>query len=355
MSNVKIGVIGLGTISGLHLSSYAKNPHVELRAVCDVNPERAKQVADQNQVEQYYTDYRELLSDPEIDGVSICTWNDTHAEIAIAALNAGKHVLIEKPLCKTVEEALRIGESVRQSGKIFQMGFVRRFDENAQTAKQFVDNGDLGEIYYAKASCLRRLGNPGGWFADINRSGGGPLIDVGVHIIDLCWYLMGKPKVKSVNGAVHHKLGNRRNVKGLDFYKAADYDTQLPNTIEDLAVALIRFENGSSLQVDASFTLHAKKDEVCLKLFGDKGGMEIDPEFMIVSEKYDTIVNLQPQVNKPHIDVYSAFQNEIDHFIDCIQTGNTPISTVEDGIEIMKILCAIYESGQQQREIVFDS
>lgn len=353
MGKIGIGVVGAGSISNMHVSNYAANPHVELRAICDVNRERAEQMAAQYQARVVYTDYKELLANPEIDAVSICTWNDTHAEIAIAALEAGKHVLSEKPLCQTVEQALQIEAAVRKSGKIFQMGFVRRFDNNAQLAKKFVDHGELGEIYYAKASCLRRLGNPGGWFADKQRSGGGPLIDIGVHIIDLSWYLMGRPKIKSVSGAVHYKLGNRANVQGLDFYKAADYDASR-NNVEDLATALIRFENGATLVVDASFTLHAKGDEVCLKLFGDKGGLEVDPALIMVSEKYDTIVNLQPQLNSAHLDVMTAFRNEIDHFVDCIRTGSTPLSTIEDGVEVMKMLCAIYESGATGRDVHFE-
>ncbi|OUS78619.1 oxidoreductase [Paenibacillus sp. MY03] len=352
MGKIGIGVIGAGSISNMHLSSYTANTHAEVIAVCDVNRERAEQVAAQYQIKNVYTDYRELLADPEVDGVSICTWNDTHAEFAIAALEAGKHVLSEKPLCQTVEQAKQIEESVRKSGKIFQMGFVRRFDNNALIAKKIVDNGDLGNVYYAKASCLRRLGNPGGWFADKQRSGGGPLIDIGVHILDLSWYLMGRPKVKSVSGSVHYDLGNRANVQGLEFYKAADYDAS-SNTVEDLATAFIRFENGAILVLDASFTLHAKNDETYLKLFGDKGGMEVDPALLVVSEKYDTIFNLQPQLKTLHLDVYSAFQNEIDHYIDCIRTGNTPLSTVEDGVEVMKMLCAIYESGATGKEIYF--
>src|SRR5699024_6503895 len=135
----------------------------------------------------------------------------------------------------------------------------RRHGDNTKVLKQFIDNGDLGEIYYAKASCLRRLGNPGGWFSDHSKSGGGPLIDLGVHFIDHIWYLMGKPRPVSVSGNTYKNLGNRSHIQNLSFYKAADYDPSL-NDVEDLANALIRFENGASLYIDMSFTLHAKED-----------------------------------------------------------------------------------------------
>jgi len=352
VEKVKVGVIGTGGISDCHLEAYRQNPFAEIVALCDLNLERAKSKAIKYEAQATFQDYRELLELP-IDAISICTWNNTHAEIAIAALNAGKHVLVEKPLCQTVEQALRVEEAVRRNGKILQVGFVRRYADNTKVIKQFIDNGDLGDIYYAKASGVRRLGNPGGWFSDKERSGGGPLIDLGVHMIDLCWYLMGRPKVKSVNGAVYHKLGNRSNIKHLSFYKAADYDAD-KNDIEDLATAFVRFENGATLAVDTSFTLHAKKDESSIKLFGDKGGAEIDPELLIVSEKYDTIVNLHPQIDFPGINFANVFQNEIDHFIECVRFGRTPISPVEDGVELMKILCAVYESSEQGSEIRFD-
>lgn len=353
MEKLKIGLIGAGSISEQHLQAYRDHPEVELLAVCDLKEARAqaKAAAYGTASTRVFTDYRELLALPELDAVSICTWNNSHAPISIAALEAGKHVLVEKPLCQTVEEALRVEEAVRSSGKLLQVGFVRRYGGNTQILKQFIDAGELGGIYYAKASCLRRLGNPGGWFSDRSRSGGGPVIDLGVHIIDICWYLMGRPKVKSVSANTYNRLGNRSNVRNLSFYKAADYDAT-QNTVEDLANALIRFENGASLMVDVSFTLHAKEDELSVKLYGERGGAELEPSLLLVAEKYDTILNLLPQIDHPSFDFAGAFRNEIHHFVDSIQGRKETLSPVEDGVELMKILCAIYESGEQGREIV---
>ncbi|EFM10682.1 oxidoreductase domain protein [Paenibacillus curdlanolyticus YK9] len=351
MNPVRIGVIGTGSISECHLNAYARNANARIVAICDVNEERARKVADKYGADKVFTDYNQMFADSDIDAISICTWNNTHAPISIAALEAGKHVLVEKPLSRTVEEALAIEQAVRTSGKLLQVGFVRRYDPNVQMLREFADRGEFGEIYYAKASTIRRLGNPGGWFADVERSGGGPLIDLGVHIIDLVWYLMGRPKATTVSGNVYAKLGNRSNVKHLSFYKAADYDAS-KNTVEDLASAVIRFENGASLMVDVSFTLHAKKDEGSVKLYGNKGSFEIDPEVFIVTEKYDTILNIEPQVDsKAGFSANAAFQNEIDHFIDCIVNGTEQISPVEDGVEIMRILNAIYESAAKGEEV----
>jgi predicted dehydrogenase len=352
MTKLKIGIIGAGSISEMHFQSYKNNPEVEIYAVSDLNETRAYAKAEAYGASKVFTDYKELLALPELHAVSICTWNDSHAAISIAALEAGKHVLVEKPLCQKVEEALKVEEAVRRTGRVLQVGFVRRYASNSKVMKQFIDAGDLGDIYYAKATCLRRLGNPGGWFSDKTRSGGGPVIDLGVHIIDICWYMMGRPKVKSVSANTYNRLGNRSNVKNLSFYKAADYNAD-HNTVEDLANALIRFENGASLMLDVSFTLHAKKDELSVKLFGEKGGAELEPELLLVSEKYDTILNATPQVDHLSFDFSSAFQNEINHFIDSTLRRVETLSPVEDGVEIMKILCAIYESAEKGREIQF--
>lgn len=352
MGKVKVGVIGAGSISDMHLQSYAKNEKAVVLAVCDLNEERAKAQAEKYDVAKVYNDHHKLLEDPEIEAVSICTWNNSHAEIAIDALKAGKHVLVEKPLTTSVEKAEKVEAAVKETGKKLQVGFVRRYDNNVQMLKRFIDNGDFGEIYYAKASYLRRYGNPGGWFADIDRSGGGPLIDLGVHVIDICWYLMGCPKVKSVSGNTYRKLGNRSNIKNLSSYKSADYDPD-KNDVEDMANALIRFENGASLVVDVSFTLHAKKDETSVKIYGEKGGAEVEPELLIITEKHDTILNATPQVDHHYFNFTQGFQNEIDAFVDyCLDEAPT-LSPVQHGVEMMKILRGIYESAEKGCEIQF--
>ncbi|NGP44678.1 Gfo/Idh/MocA family oxidoreductase [Bacillaceae bacterium SIJ1] len=352
MRQLKIGVIGAGSISHAHLGAYQASEHAHLQAICDMNEERAREQAKTYDIADVYTDYHELLASPNVEAVSICTWNNSHAEIAIAALEAGKDVLVEKPLCKTMEEAYAVQEAVKRTGRKLQVGFVRRFGGNTDLAKTFIDAGDLGDIYYAKTSVLRRLGNPGGWFADIERSGGGPVIDVGVHVIDLCWYLMGRPKVTSISANTYKKLGNRPNIKNLEFYKAADYDAS-KNDVEDLANALIRFENGASLAVDCSFTLHKRKDELSATIFGDKGGAEIEPELYLVGEKHHTILNIEPQVDERTFSFEKGFQAQIEGFIQyCFGEGENR-SPVEDGVEVMKMLTGIYESAKQQKEIVF--
>jgi predicted dehydrogenase len=352
VDKLRVCVIGAGSISDMHLQSYANNPDAILYGLYDYSKERAEEKAQQYGIGRVYSNLEDVFGDPAVDAVSICTWNNTHADIAIGALKGGKHVLVEKPLSMNVEEALKVEEVVRESGKTLQVGFVRRFATNTKVLKSLIDNGKLGEIYYAKASCLRRLGNPGGWFADKERSGGGPLIDLGIHIIDICWYLMGRPKVKSISGHTYYQLGNRGNVRNLSFYKAADYDKD-KNTVEDMANALITFENGASLMVDVSFTLHAKKDEIHVKLFGTKGGAELEPELVLVSEENNTMINIHPQVDHLTFDFTNAFQSEIDAFVTSCLSGTKPVAPVEDGVEIMKILAGIYEAAEKKSVVTF--
>ena len=350
MNMLRVGVIGTGSISEFHITPYVENDEVELVALCDNNEDRLGKVGRQHGITALYTDYQELLQNREIDVVSICTWNNRHAEIAIAALEAGKHVLVEKPLSMTVNEALAVEAAVEKSGKILQVGFVRRHADNTKILQQFIDQGELGRIYYAKASCLRKLGNPGGWFSDQSKSGGGPLIDLGVHMIDISWYLMGKPRPVSVSGNTYSKLGNRSHIENLTFYKAADYDPTV-NDVEDLANALIRFENGASLYVDVSFTLHAKKDELYVKLFGEQGGAEIEPELAMVTEKNNTILNVTPQIDNLSFDFEDAFKNEINHFVECCLEGKETLAPVADGVQVMKMLNAVYESAKTGKEV----
>ncbi|NQX11731.1 Gfo/Idh/MocA family oxidoreductase [Microbacteriaceae bacterium VKM Ac-2855] len=345
-----IGIIGGGTIAEFHLLAYAKNPDVEIIAICDIDPERAVARAAQFGAKRSYTSVEELLADPEIDAVSICTRNDTHVSLSVQALEAGKSVLVEKPMARTVADAEALAAAEAVSPGIVQVGYVRRWSPNAQILKTFIEAGDLGEIYYAKATCIRRAGNPGGWFADKEISGGGPLIDLGVHFIDIVWWLMGAPKVASVSGFTFEKLGNRGNIETLTRWKSADYDAS-KNTVEDLAGALVRFENGAVLTFDTSYSVHGR-DEVGVKIFGTAGGAELEPELRVFTEVHDTIVELAPQIDSLTFEMEAGFQNEIDGFVDAALGRRESLAPATHGLELTRILAAIYESAATGREVL---
>ena len=341
MSKLRIGIIGAGSLANFHINAYNNNPYAEITAICDNNLERAKALG----FSECYANYQDLLKSPNVDAVSVITWNNTHAPITIAALKAGKHVLCEKPPALNAAQAAEMAEAAKASGKLLMYGFVRRFAQNTTVLKEIIESGDLGEIYYTKTGFLRRCGHPGGWFGKPEISGGGPVIDLGVHIIDLSLYLMGEHKPVSVFATTSNKLGNRANIKGVNWYKAFDYDPSV-NGVEDFANALIKLDNGASLYFETSWAMNIKKDELYLKLFGDKGGANLEPDFEVFAEKNDYMVDIKPILENYEFDFPQAFGAEIDHFVDCALNSKECICGGDSGVTIMKILDAIYQSAQ---------
>ena len=348
---IKVGVIGTGGISGVHLGGYSRNPNVEIYALCDINEKNLAKRAEEYKVSRTFTDYREMLALKELDAVSVCTWNSAHAECAIAALRAGKHVLCEKPMALNTAQAQEMEKAAKENGKLLMIGFVRRFGNDCAVLKDFIDSGSFGEIYYAKAQYLRRKGCPGGWFGDKSRSGGGPLIDLGVHVIDLCRYLMGGPQPVSVYGATFNKLGDRRHIKDARGYSSTVVSKDDIIDVEDMATALIRFDNGAVLSVEASFSLNIEKDVGNIELFGTKAGCKLDPELTIFTDMNDYLANVK-LAQSTALSFDGLFDNEINHFVECIETGKPCRNPAQDGVTLMKILDGIYESARTGHEVL---
>ena len=348
---LKIGVIGNGGISGVHLRAYSLNPNVEIYALCDINEEAMNRRAKEYNVTRLFTDVNEMVKLPELDAVSVCTWNSAHAECAIAALNAGKHVLCEKPMAINAEQAEKMKEAAEKNGKLLMIGFVRRFGNDCAIVRDFIENDFFGELYYAKTTYLRRKGSPGGWFGDKSRSGGGPLIDLGVHVIDLARYLMGGCKPVSVYGATFHKLGDKRHIKAKADYVSDSRSKQDVFDVEDMATALVRFDNGSVLQVEASFTLNLEKDKGTIELFGTKAGAKLDPELSIYTDINGYLANVELTAPTA-LSFEGLFENEINHFVDCVMNGTPCRAPAEDGIMLMRILDGIYESARTGHEVI---
>lgn len=351
MKKLKVGIIGVGSISNEHIKAYQKNPEVELCAFCDINEKQLKLMGEKYGVTKLFHSKEELLAMEELDMVSVCTWNSEHAPCAIAALNAGKHVLCEKPMATSEKEALAMQEAARKNGKLLMIGFVRRFGNDCKILRDFIEQDALGELYYAKATYLRRNGNPGGWFGDKSRSGGGPLIDLGVHVIDLTRYLMGNPKPVSIYGATFQKLLNRPNIKAVKAYNSVSASEEDICDVEDLATAMIRYDNGAILQVEASFSLNIKKDEGTIQLFGSKGGAKLNPELEMFTEINGYLADVSLAVPTA-LDFDGLFANEINHFVECVQGKAECRADSEDGVALMRILDAIYESAKTGHEVV---
>ena len=324
---------------------------MEIYALCDINEKNLAKRAEEYKVSRTFTDYREMLALKELDAVSVCTWNSAHAECAIAALRAGKHVLCEKPMALNTAQAQEMEKAAKENGKLLMIGFVRRFGNDCAVLKDFIDSGSFGEIYYAKAQYLRRKGCPGGWFGDKSRSGGGPLIDLGVHVIDLCRYLMGGPQPVSVYGATFNKLGDRRHIKDARGYSSTVVSKDDIFDVEDMATALIRFDNGAVLSVEASFSLNIEKDVGNIELFGTKAGCKLDPELTIFTDMNDYLANVK-LAQSTALSFDGLFDNEINHFVECIETGKPCRNPAQDGVTLMKILDGIYESARTGHEVL---
>lgn len=350
MKKLKIGVIGVGSISGAHIGGYLKNPNVELYALCDIDEEKLKLKGEKYGVTRLFTNADDMLALEELDAVSVCTWNKAHKECAIKALKAKKHVLCEKPMAMNKAEAEEMKKVAEDAGKLLMIGFVRRHGNDTKVLKEFIDNGDLGDIYYAKTKYVRRNGCPGGWFGNKELSGGGPLIDLGVHTIDLIKYLMGNPKPVSVYAATFDKLGKRPNKLVTDGYVSETKGEEIFN-VEDLALATIRFDNGAVLTVETSFSLNTKKDDSGVEIYGTKGGASFTPDLEIYNNINGYMTNISFE-GKTAFELNTVFCNEINHFVDCILNGTECIATADDGIALMAILDAAYESARTGHEVV---
>lgn len=263
MEKLRIGIIGTGGISHCHMSGYKRleeQGRVEVVSVCDIDENKVRQYAEKYNVPKWYLDYNDMMEKEDLDCVSVCTWNSAHKGATIAALRGGADVICEKPMAMNTAEAQEMLSVARETGHLLQVGFVRRFGNDADLVRQFQDAGALGDIYYAKATYLRRDGCPGGWFGDKAYSGGGPLIDLGVHVIDLVRYLSGSPKPITAFGVTYNNLGCRR-AKGGSVAWDGPMDKQgYAFTVEDFASALVRFDNGLTLSVEASFNLNIESD-----------------------------------------------------------------------------------------------
>ncbi len=275
----------------------------------------------------------------EIDIIDICTPNVLHSEVSIAALKADKHVFCEKPDAVNPEEAQKMEDAAAESGKVLMVMRNNRFNPASQFMKKYVDAGHMGEIYTGRCGWIRRRGIPGrgGWFTTKELSGGGPLIDLGVHLIDVVIWLMGNPKPVAVVGAAYNKFANADEKSGGTF------------DVEDLASGFIRFDNGASLQIEFSWASNIEEETKFYELRGTKSGASFkDGDLKIFSEMEGTLVDIIPRLPEEQI---SDHTSNINHFVDVVQRRAEPIIRPEHGVHMIQILSAIYESARLGKEV----
>ena len=351
---LKIGLIGCGGIANhAHLPAYEEMDNIEIVYVCDVKIERAESVKERFDCAKnakVSADYMDVIGDPEVESIDICTPNYLHSIIAVAALDAGKNVLTEKPDAVSVEEVLKMKAAADRSGKVLMAIRNNRFMPCSKYAKAAIDRGDYGEIYAGRCGWIRRRGIPGkgGWFTTKAQSGGGPLIDLGVHMIDLSMYLMGNPTPVSVTGSIYNKFAD--NTAEADSKEAKFGDAKAGGTfdVEDLAMGFIKFDNGASLQIEFSWASNIERESKFLELRGTKAGIRMDnDELSVFGERDGALYDEYPKC-KGMPGHYGA----ISHYVDVVLNGTKPIFVPEQGVNMIKILSAIYESAKTGKEVL---
>lgn len=344
MDKLRVAIAGLGTISERHRCAVNACPLMELTTICTRSEDNLKKRASQWGVNKTYSNYQTMLNDCDIDAIVLTTPNHLHAEMTVEALQSGKHVLCEKPPAITADDAKNMMETAQKTGKLLMYGMMFRFSPKHRVFAELRESGVFGEIYYAKGGIVRRCGSPGGWFAEKKLSGGGPLMDLGPHIIDLAVYVMGSPKAESVFARTFSKTENLDNIKFQDGYKAIDSNPRTCN-IEELAVVMVNFENGACLSVETSFCSHIKEDSMYLNLLGSKAGAEIDPQFSISTAQNGYLMDITPRLTGADFDYQQAINDEVAHFADCILNGKECIPNAQVGYELMKIIDGAYRSA----------
>lgn len=350
MEKVKVGIIGCGTIANnAHIPAYMKNENVEIKYFCDIIPEKAAAAVEKYGCGTAVTDYHVVLSDSEVEAVSVCTPNNMHATISIDAMRAGKHVLCEKPAARTYPEALEMQKVQHETGKVLNIGVVNRFNDQVNRIRDYIQEGRLGEVYHVYLSFRSHRSIPGlgGAFTTKAIAGGGALIDWGVHFLDLVMYCLNDPKPLTVSGETFCKLG--KDMEGYTYrdmwagppVKNGTYD------VEDSVTALIRTE-GPVFTLHGAWAQNIDKNEMQVDFMGDKGGIRLEygGDFTLYTVEHGALVEYVPEgKNRP------MFENEINAFVDCVRTGEKLCSHIDTAVITAKIMQAIYDSAEIHKEI----
>ena len=343
---LRVALIGAGGIAGAHMRYYRDMDDVEMVAAADLMAESVRNRCEEFEIPEAYTDYKKMLRQVKPDAVSVCTPNGLHAPCSIAALNAGAHVIVEKPLAMNAREGQRMIDAAKKNRRKLVIGFQHRYEPGTQFIKKAVDNGDLGKILYGRVQALRRRGIPNwGVFGRKDLQGGGPLIDIGVHALETTHYVMGSPRPVAASGSIYTYLGNKpSNVLS----QWPDWDHK-SYTVEDLAVGQIRFENGATLNIESSFAAHIEKNERNFTLMGELGGATWDPPGLF-TDSNGHMVSIKPDW-LPSGPAADHFGMKMRNFVDHVHYGKETMAPGEHGLMVQKMLDGIYESAAKGREV----
>lgn len=350
---VRVGIIGCG-VGQLHLEGFAQDPRVEVVAIAGLDEARCQQLAKTHAVPKVYRDYQDLVADPDVEAVTVAVPNFLHFPVALAALEAGKHVMVEKPLAPTTEEARKIIEAAESADRVLGVIFNRRGRHDVQIVKHEVERGALGRIYHARAFWMRRSGIPGlgTWFTSKTFAGGGPLIDLGIHVLDMALWVLGNPRPLRVSAATYAELGprGRGQWQGGRF----PYNPEEPYDVEDFATAFVRFEGGLTLQLDASWAAYSSHgDDFGMSLYGTEGGAEIHARdySQTGTLRFFSDVDGVPAVTEPKLLERQNHGEIFKLFVDSILDGTPMSPSGEEGLDRVRLIEAIYRSAEFGREV----
>ena len=360
MKKVQDGIIGCGGIANeKHMPALAKDERVKMVAFCDIIKERAEAAAKQygGKDAKVYEDYQELLKDKSIDVVHVCTPNRMHGPITVDSLYAGKHVMCEKPMAKTAADAKAMVEAAKATGKKLTIGYQNRFRKDSLYLKKMCERGDLGEVYFAKAHAIRRRAVPTwGVFTNEYEQGGGSLIDIGTHALDLTLWLMDNYKPKAVLGTAFHKLGKQKNSGNA----WGDWDTE-NFTVEDSAFGYVTFENGATVFLESSWALNTLENgEAICTLCGTEAGADFRDGLRINKVDLGAQTIVRPSMAGQGVAFFDASgqatpaEVEERQWIDAVLNDTEPLVKPEQAYTVTRILEAIYESNKTGKAVYFD-
>ncbi len=354
---LRVAIVGCGGISDLHLRTYKKYPDVEVVAGVDTKPRRLEWVRDTHGVKETFRDWKAMLKKVQPDAVDVCTPNAVHAPAVIDALNAGCHTSTEKPMAMTPRQCAQMIAAAQKNKRKLAVGFQYRFHPSTRFLAQARDAGEFGKIMFVKCQALRRRGIPNwGVFGQKHLQGGGPMIDIGVHVIEMAHYVMGSPRPIAASGNTWTYMGNKPS-KIASMWPGWDYKTY---TVEDLAIGQIRFDNGAILQIEASFVAHIERDIWNFTLMGEKGGGTWDRGLKgdaagpaVFTDRAGHMTNYHPTFTGDG-DFPALFDYKLRNFVDaCLH--DTPLEAPgEAGLAVQKMLDGVYRSAAAGREVKID-
>ena len=343
---LKVAIIGCGGISETQLKAFEAMPDVEIVAGADINPLRLEVMKDKYGISALYADYHKMLKEIKPDAVTVCTPNAVHAPATIASLKAGAHVITEKPMAMSPKECQSMMDAAAKAKRKLAVGFQYRFHPATQMLRRARDQGQFGKVMFVKCQALRRRGIPNwGVFGQKHLQGGGPMIDIGVHVIEMAHYVMGSPKPVAATGKTWTYMGNKPN-DVISMWPDWDWKTY---TVEDLAIGHIRFDNGAVMQIEACFAGHIERDVWNFTLVGEKGGSTWDPT-AIFTDRAGTMTNTTAAF-LPEGDFFTLFKLKLRNFVDGVLHDQPLEAPGEAGAAVQKIVDGVYRSSDANKEV----